>query len=216
MKSANVYTTEGIILEENLQNFKSTTKVNVNLKDENLTNEIFLNETLDGGYRYCRVVMEEIVDFIGRTGDTYFSQAIVKNEYDVFISIRDRRLICMAGKKSVDRIKKLFEEMLKVEFNLHSFNLEEITNNSSNIKKAKFSDLTIQTLTSSILQGNRINETEIFIELIENGEIRNITALYPFGNKDVSFLVSQGSILLYTALTKEEYLRLICELISLV
>lgn len=214
LKSARVFLIEDNFNNERLVNFEIENVENVNEVEETLRTRVFVNEQILGRYTHCRVVMDEIFDINGRAFNRNLSQVIVQNGYEVYIDNANGLLICLCSKKSAERIKVVFEQMLQSRYNNHIFDLNTIVYDCTNVKKAQFTNLTIQTLNSGMIKGNMVNDTEIFAEMLQNGDLSNIVVTYPFGMQDISISVSSsGSLLLYTNLSDEDFVQFIHELI---
>ncbi|MPM71250.1 hypothetical protein SDC9_118213 [bioreactor metagenome] len=215
LKSARVFLVQGNYNNERLNNFNIETIETVNEVEETLRTQVFVNEQILERYTHCRVVMDEIFDITGRAFNRNLSQVIVQNPYDVYIDNRNGLLICLCSKKSAERIKVVFEEMLDIQYENHIFDLNTIVYDCSNVKKAQFTNLTIQTLNSGMIKGNRVNDTEIFADMLQNGDLSNIVVTYPFGMQDISISVSaSGSLVLYTNLSDDDFVQFIDELIQ--
>lgn len=214
LKSARVFLIEDNFNNERLVNFDIESVESVNEVEETLRTRVFVNEEVLGRYTHCRVVMDEIFDINGRAFNRDLSQVIVQNGYEVYIDNTNGLLICLCSKKSAERIKIVFEQMLQSKYNNHIFDLNTIVYDCTNVKKAQFTNLTIQTLNSGMIKGNMVNDTEIFTEMLQNGELSNVVVTYPFGMQDISISVSSsGSLLLYTNLSDEDFVQFIHELI---
>ncbi|WP_083221908.1 hypothetical protein [Dehalobacter sp. TeCB1] len=110
----------------------------------------------------------------------------------------------------------MFQQSFNLSYIKHAFNLDDIINNSSNVKGAKFKNLTIQTINGSSLNGNRVNLTDIYDLMFQNGDLATVAVTYPFGAGEVSFSISDaGSIVLFSNLSDNEYIALIEELMNL-
>lgn len=189
----------------------------VNGVQETITSQLFVNEVIANNYTHCRVVLDEVVDLQVRALNTNLDQVIIQNSYEVYCNNDNRTIICLSDKKSSERIKKLFEASFNVAYNKHIFGLNDIVHESSNVKKAQFTNLKIQTINGGVLNGNRVDQTELYDEMLQNGVLSTIAVTYPFGaNGEVSFSVSNsGSIVLFSSLNTAECLELINELMNL-
>ena len=215
MKSAWVFFTNVGFTMEHLKNYSKEVKEKVNDVEELLKTQIFVNEEVLNRYTYCRVVMDEIIDISGRAFNKELQSVVVNNSYDVYVDNESGKIICLCSKQSVNFIKEVFEEMLKIRYSAYTFDLNSIINDSSNVKRAQFRNLSIQTLNSGMIKGNRVNDTEMFLDMLQNGDLSNIIVMYPFGNQDISISVSSsGSLLLYTHLQDSEFIQLIHNLIE--
>lgn len=214
LKSARVFLTQNNVENIKLDYYDNQRSETVNGVSETLRTEVFINEQILDRYTHCRVVMDELLDITGRAFNRELSQVIVRNPYDVYIDNNSGLLICLCNKKSAERIKIVFEEMLEFQYENHIFDLNTIVFECTNVKKAQFTNLTIQTLNSGMIKGNRVNDTEIFADMLQNGDLSNIVVTYPFGMQDISISVSvSGSLLLYTNLADEDFVQFIDQLI---
>lgn len=215
LKTTRVFLLEEKFSKSKLANFSQTTKAEVNGVEEELKTTIFVNENILDSYIHCRVVMDEIFDINGRAFNRNLAHVIVQSSYDVYVGSESGVLITLCNKKSSDRIKDIFQEMLGMTYVNYSFDLNTIVFDSSNVKKASFTNLTIQTLSSGIIKENKVNDTEIFEDMIQNGELTNIIVAYPFGMQDINISVSSsGSLILYTNLADEECIQFIHQLMN--
>lgn len=188
----------------------------VNGVQESIVSQLFINEVIANRFTNCRVVLDEIVDLQARALNQSLDQVIIQNSYEVYCNTDMTRIICLADKKRSDRIKLLFESSFNVSCNKHIFDLNDIVNESSNVKKAQFTNLTIQTINGGMLNGNRVDQTELYDEMIQNGHLSTIAVTYPFGVDEISFSVSSsGSIVLFSSLPVVECLELVNELMNL-
>lgn len=68
----------------------------------------------------------------------------------------------------------------------------------------------IETVQGSSLTGNRVTETDIYKLMLDAGELSNITVLYPFEDKEISFSISDsGSVVMLSNISDLELLDLI-------
>lgn len=97
-----------------------------------------------------------------------------------------------------------------------TINLDEIINTSNNVRKAQFKNVTIETVTGGMLNGDQVHNTELYGLMDRAGDLSTVAVVYPFLDKEISFSVSiYGSIVLYTNITYEECLELINDLFNL-
>lgn len=219
IKSARVFFAQDIqqltLDTKDTTNYLSEVTECVNGENETLKIQVFRNEIVLQNYIHYRVVMDEVLDIEGRVFNREFTQVVVQNAYDVYVDNNTKLLITLCNKKSAERIKCVFQEMLYVDYIDRLFDLDTIIFDSSNVKKAKFANLTIQTLSSGVVKGNRVNDTQIFDEMLHNGELTNIITAYPFCGQDISMSVSNsGSLIVYTSLSDVEIVELISQLLG--
>lgn len=217
MKAASLFVIEEK-LEEGfmLQNESYSTVQTINEVEESLTTQLFVNESTNNGYKHCVIVADEIVDVVARALQKNITQIIVQNSYDVYFKLDTGELIVLSGRKIADRAKELFQEKYNLNYSKHEFDMEEIINTASNVKGARFKDLTIQTIRNGVLSGNRVDETELYELMLQSGTLYNTTVSYPFGINEVTFSISNsGSIVLFSNLEDVSYLDLINDLSNL-
>ncbi|EUG46704.1 hypothetical protein O765_01393, partial [Staphylococcus aureus M0492] len=83
-------------------------------------------------------------------------------------------------------------------------------------RKAQFKNVTIETVTGGMLNGDQVHNTELYGLMDRAGDLSTVAVVYPFLDKEISFSVSiYGSIVLYTNITYEECLELINDLFNL-
>ena len=84
---------------------------------------------------------------------------------------------------------------------------------ASDVRKTQFRNVRIQTLSGSSLNGSRVNQTELYDLMYQNGELSTIAVTYPINNVEISFSVStSGSIVIFSTIENNEILTLIEEI----
>lgn len=144
------------------------------------------------------------------------SSVIVRNRYEAFYRLSDGNLVVYANKNAAQIIKDVFDEQFNLNYNARTIDLDEIKNKSNNVRKAQFKNVTIETVTGGMLNGDQVHNTELYGLMDKSGDLSTVAVIYPFLDKEISFSVSRyGSIVLYTTITYEECLELINELFDL-
>lgn len=185
----------------------------VNNVEERLTTQLFVNEDTRNGYQHCSVVADEIIDITARVLQQNINQIIIQNKYDAYFNKSTGSLIVLSGKKIADRVKEIFKTKFNLCYEKHEFNMEEIINNASNVRGVRFKDLTIETIRNGVLTGNRVDQTELYELMLNNGTLYNTTVKYVFGVTEITFSVSNtGSIVLFSNMEDVQYLDLLDEL----
>lgn len=217
MKASNIFMLKSDLKENfELTNQKTEHIEILNETEEKLTTQLFVNEEISNGYVHCRMVIDEIVDLSARAFNRNLTQLIVQNSYGVYFNTENGNLISLSNKKVADRAKEIFESSFQLKYDKHAFDLNEIMNNSSNVKGAKFKNLKIQTISGGQLNGNKVDETAIYDLMANNGELSTVILTYPFNYKDISFSISnKGSLVLYSTLEDSEYINLIEDLLAM-
>jgi len=217
MKAASLFILQANIPESfSLTNETYTETQIVNNVEERLVTQLFINEDTVNGYQHCSIVADEIIDVRARALQQYLTQIIIQNKYDAYFNKTTGSLVVLSGKKIADRVKDIFRTKFNLQYEKHEFNMEEIINNASNVRGARFKDLTIETIRNGVLTGNRVDQTELYELMLNNGTLYNTTVKYLFGVTEVTFSVSNnGSIVLFSNLDDIQYLDLLDELKNL-
>lgn len=208
MQSISVFMPSGLfdIKDNELKNLSKTSETTVNDVTETLNFELFVNEKI-GEFTRCRIRMDEVIPIKARVLNTDISELIVNNAYEVFISEESGILIVLANRKSADSIKEFISSEFHQTYERKIFDLTSIINDSSNVKRAQFRNLLIETINGSSLSGNRVTDTEMYDLMLNSGDLSTIAVVYPFNNIEVKFSISDsGSIVLFSKIEIEEIL----------
>ncbi|MCG2061725.1 hypothetical protein K4R08_06090 [Staphylococcus epidermidis] len=201
--------------EVDIKNLKTTRYENLNGVEEELTTELFVNEDV-GEYVRCNLVVDEPKSLQVRALGQNLNSVIVRNRYEAFYRQDDGNLVVYANKNAANIIKDVFNDEFELGYQARTIELEEIINTSNNVRRAQFKNVTIETVTGGMLNGDQVHNTEIYDLMDSSGDLSTVAVVYPFLDKEISFSVSKyGSILIYTTITYEECLELINDLFEL-
>lgn len=201
--------------EVDIKNLKTTRYENLNGVEEELTTELFVNEDV-GEYIRCNLVVDEPKSLQVRALGQNLNSVIVRNRYEAFYRQDDGNLVVYANKNAANIIKDVFNDEFELGYQARTIELDEIINTSNNVRRAQFKNVTIETVTGGMLNGDQVHNTEIYDLMDSSGDLSTVAVVYPFLDKEISFSVSKyGSILIYTTITYEECLELINDLFEL-
>lgn len=201
--------------EVDIKNLKTTRYENLNGVEEELTTELFVNEDV-GEYVRCNLVVDEPKSLQVRALGQNLNSVIVRNRYEAFYRQDDGNLVVYANKNAANIIKDVFNDEFELGYQARTIELDEIINTSNNVRRAQFKNVTIETVTGGMLNGDQVHNTEIYDLMDSSGDLSTVAVVYPFLDKEISFSVSKyGSILIYTTITYEECLELINDLFEL-
>ncbi|HDP1995643.1 TPA: hypothetical protein ACRVOW_001910 [Staphylococcus aureus] len=213
MQSIWVFESENSKVE--ISNITATRQKNLNGVNEDLTTELFVNEGV-GEYIRCNLVVDEPKSIQARALGKNLTSVILRNRYEAFYRPSDGNLVVYANKDAAHIIKDVFDEQFNLGYRERTINLDEIINTSNNVRKAQFKNVTIETVTGGMLNGDQVHNTELYGLMDRAGDLSTVAVVYPFLDKEISFSVSiYGSIVLYTNITYEECLELINDLFNL-
>lgn len=216
MQSISVFIPTGMfsLSEQGLKNLTKTSEATVNGMTETLNFELFVNETL-GEFTRCRIRMDEVIPLRARVLNTKINEVIVNNAYEIFVNEDNGILVILANRKSADNILEFMSAEFHQTYERKRFDLMSIINDSSNVKRAQFRNLLIETIHGSSLSGNRVTDTEMYDLMLNSGELSTIAVVYPFNNTEIKFSISDsGSIVLFSNIEIEEILDWISSLLS--
>ena len=198
-----------------IKNLKTTRYENLNGVEEELTTELFVNEDV-GEYVRCNLVVDEPKSLQVRALGQNLNSVIVRNRYEAFYRQDDGNLVVYANKNAANIIKDVFNDEFELGYQARTIELDEIINTSNNVRRAQFKNVTIETVTGGMLNGDQVHNTEIYDLMDSSGDLSTVAVVYPFLDKEISFSVSKyGSILIYTTITYEVCLELINDLFEL-
>lgn len=184
----------------------------LNGMDETFTTEVFINEQL-AQYKKCSFALDEEFKLKARALGQDLNAVVVRNIYDGYFNTENGSLIVFANKVSADNIANFMSSQFNLNYSKKVFNLETIMEEASDVRKTQFKNVTIQTLSGSSLNGSRVNQTELYDLMNQNGDLSTIAVTYPINNMEVSFSVSvSGSIVLFSNIENNEVLALIEDL----
>ncbi|KRN59873.1 hypothetical protein [Carnobacterium maltaromaticum] len=196
----------------NLINKETSEKRELNGTEETFKTEMFVNETISQ-YTRLAFAMDEEFKLKGKVFNQDITGVVIKNTYDGYFNNIDGTLILFANRSSADFISQFVSEEFNLNYTKKIFDLETIMRESSDVRKTQFKNVRIQTLSGSSLNGNRVNQTELYDLLNQNGELSQIAVTYPINNVDVSFSIStNGAIVLFSTMENIDILTLIEEL----
>lgn len=216
MQSISVFIPTGMfdLSDQGLKDLTKTSEETVNDVTETLTFELFVNEKL-GEFTRCRIRMDEVVPIRARVLNTKINELIVNNAYEIFVNEDNGTLIILANRKSADSIISFMSAEFHQTYKRNRFDLMSIINDSSNVKRAQFRNLLIETIHGSSLSGNRVTDTEMYDLMLNSGELSTIAVVYPFNNTEIKFSISDsGSIVLFSNIEIEEILDWVSSLLS--
>lgn len=216
MQSISVFIPTGMfrLSDQGLRNLTKTSEATVNGMTETLNFELFVNEKL-GEFTRCRIRMDEVIPLRARVLNTKINEVIVNNAYEIFVNEDNGILIILANRKSADNILEFMSAEFHQTYERKRFDLMSIINDSSNVKRAQFRNLLIETIHGSSLSGNRVTDTEMYDLMLNSGELSTIAVVYPFNNTEIKFSISDsGSIVLFSNIEIEEILDWVSSLLS--
>lgn len=171
-----------------LKNVSLSHEEKVSGQKEKLTTSLYVNQEMPG-YRKCVIAMDEVLKLNARVFNQKINEVVVQNSYDIYFKEDDNSLICMANKDSSDNIKDFLNKALNVNYNKKIFDLNIIMQNSNNVRRAQFKNLTIQTLSGSSISGDQVNSTDLYVTMSDGGTLSTIALSFPFNNREISFSV---------------------------
>ena len=165
----------------------------------------------------CKVFNSTYIDeefkIRARVLNTDVTAVVIKSTYEGYFNTEDGTLTLLATKVSADNICDFVSNQFGLDYNKKIFNLETIMDEASDVRKTQFRNVRIQTLSGSSLNGSRVNQTELYDLMYQNGELSTIAVTYPINNVEISFSVStSGSIVIFSTIENNEILTLIEEI----
>ncbi|MGX7048503.1 hypothetical protein RU86_GL000549 [Lactococcus piscium] len=214
MQSVSVYGVNGSLAFDNskIDDFTKKEEKVVSGHTEELSFQLFKNEMI-GTYTRCRIVMDEVFSLRARVFGQDTTEVIVNVEYDILIANETGKLIILANKKSCDKISEYISEEFGVNYQKIAYNLPRIIEDSTDVKKAQFRKVRIETIHGSSISGTRVTDTNVFKDFDGAGELSNIAVVYSVNGEEVSFSISDiGSIVIFSTITE---MQIIIDLIYL-
>lgn len=200
--------------DKDLKNIQTSRKEVINNNEESLEFQLFFNETI-GSYIRCHIRMEEPFAIEGRIGEQEISDVIITSTYEAFLNIENGIFLVLANKKSAEIINNQFHNFYSISSEKYMIDLQYIISESTNVKRAQFRRLTIETINGSSLSGNNVTDTELYRTMLDAGELSTIAVTYPYDRGDISFSISDsGSIVIFSTMTNEEILNFIKQLLE--
>lgn len=209
MQSVSVYETEKSINNSIFVDVEKDWIEKINGIDEELQFKLFVNETV-GDFIQCRISYDEIKSMKARALSTNIDAVIVTNIYEAFINIKTGLLVIFANRRSADEIYNLIGDAYNLSYNKKLFNLKEIIDKSTDVTKAQFRKLNIETINGSSLSGNQVTSTNVYQIMDGSGELSTVAVTYPYNNGEIKFSVSDvGSIVIFSTVEALGVLSLI-------
>lgn len=195
-----------------LENRSSSETRELNGTNETFSTEMFANETI-GNYTKISFAVDEEFKLRGRVFNADITGVVVKNTYDGYFNNVDGTLILFANRLSADTISDFVASEFQLNYTKKVFDLETIMDESSDVRKTQFKNVRIQTLNGSSLNGSRVNQTELYDLMYQNGDLSQIAVTYPINNVEISFSIStSGAIVIFSTMDNIGILTLIEEL----
>ncbi|MFP1647546.1 hypothetical protein [Enterococcus mundtii] len=195
-----------------LENRSSSETRELNGTNETFSTEMFANETI-GNYTKISFAVDEEFKLRGRVFNEDITGVVVKNTYDGYFNNVDGTLILFANRLSADTISEFVASEFQLNYTKKVFDLETIMDESSDVRKTQFKNVRIQTLNGSSLNGSRVNQTELYDLMYQNGDLSQIAVTYPINNVEISFSIStSGAIVIFSTMENIDILTLIEEL----
>ena len=214
MQAISVYEIGGLFNYDDitLENKSRSEERELNGTQEVFRTEMFVNET-NGNYVRCSFALDEEFKIRARVLNTDVTAVVIKSTYEGYFNTEDGTLTLLATKVSEDNICDFVSNQFGLDYNKKIFNLETIMDEASDVRKTQFRNVRIQTLSGSSLNGSRVNQTELYDLMYQNGELSTIAVTYPINNVEISFSVStSGSIVIFSTIENNEILTLIEEI----
>lgn len=201
-----------IFASPTLENRSSSETRELNGTNETFSTEMFANETI-GNYTKISFAVDEEFKLRGRVFNADITGVVVKNTYDGYFNNVDGTLILFANRLSADTISDFVASEFQLNYTKKVFDLETIMDESSDVRKTQFKNVRIQTLNGSSLNGSRVNQTELYDLMYQNGDLSQIAVTYPINNVEISFSIStSGAIVIFSTMDNIDILTLIEEL----
>lgn len=195
-----------------LSNKSSVENKELNGTEEEFKTEMFVNEVITN-YTRVSFALDEEFKLRGKVFNQDITGVVVKNSYDGYYNNVNGTLILFSNRISADTISEFVSEQFNLEYTKKIFNLETIMEESSDVRKTQFRNVRIQTLNGSSLNGSRVNQTELYDLMYQNGELSQIAVTYPINNVEISFSVStSGAIVIFSTMENVDILTLVEEI----
>lgn len=204
----------------NQENFEAPTLSNksrseireLNETQETFRTEMFVNETITN-YTKLSFAIDEEFKLRGKVFNQDITGVVVKNTYDGYFNNINGTLILFANRLSSDAISDFVSSEFNLNYTKKIFDLETIMDESSDVRKTQFKNVRIQTLNGSSLNGSRVNQTELYELMYQNGDLSQIAVTYPINNVEISFSIStSGAIVIFSTMENTDILTLVEEL----
>lgn len=180
--------------------------------EEKFKTEMFVNEIVSN-YTKLSFAVDEEFKLRGKVFNTDITGVVVKNTYDGYFNNLNGTLILFANRLSADFISEFVGLQFELSYRKKIFDLETIMDESSDVRKTQFKNVRIETLNGSSLNGSRVNQTDLYDLMRQNGELSQIAVTYPINNVEISFSIStSGAIVIFSTMTNMDILTLVEEL----
>lgn len=163
-------------------------------------------------YIKYELTCENIENVRGRacgTSDIFEQFISIRSSYVYYSSL----LNCMffhSKRAHFNQFCKTFDKAVEISYNKLSIDFKQIIDNqnSLNIRGIWFGNLLDANVHSLHLMGNKVENSDKYQKLLEEGDIKNITLVYDYKGKDVKIMVTQdGGIIFYDKITETDALK---------
>lgn len=193
----------------------------INDYQEQLQTYLIRNNLTTSGYRNFRIVTDKVYDQTVRVKGEVVRHVIMQETYQAYYKEENRRpdgigaLITLCRKEDSLKVKNILGTRCQMKLEPHSFDILRIIEQASDVRNARF-NVQIETVTSVSMRGTRVNDTQYYARMLQQGNIRAVIITFDMPNQTVTFRISvEGTILLYSQLNDNEILDLVEDLLNI-
>ncbi|WP_460293763.1 hypothetical protein [Clostridium tertium] len=180
----------------------------------NDTPKVELNKVTDikiNNYDKYKMTNENVEKIRGRAygNSEPFEEFISINYSDVYYSYDTKCLYFHSKKQLFNQFVKSFKKSVEVSYKTLTIDFKNIIDNqnSLDIKGIWFGNLLDTNVHSLLLMGNKVEESTKYQDLLNEGQVTNVTIVYKYNNKHLKIMITKdGGVIFYDNIAETDAL----------
>lgn len=184
-----------------LQRFNDSPIVELNL----------INDSIINKYDKYKMTSENIEKLTGRAygNSEPFEEFISINYSDVYYSYDTNCMYFHSKKQLFNQFEKLFKRAVEMNYKKVNIDFKNIIDNqnSLDIKGIWFGNLLDTNVRSLLLMGNKVEESTKYQDLLNEGQVTNVTIVYKYNNEHLKIMITKdGGVIFYDNIAETDAL----------
>jgi hypothetical protein len=222
MQSINIYDLKNQEFnpENEVRAFENEEQQFINDFNEKLRTFLIENNVTPNCYKNFMVVTDKVYNQTVRVKGEVVRQVIMQESYQAYYRENAQSkpigaLVTLCKTEDAEKVKGILESQFNLQFDQHTFDILRIIQSASDVRKANFK-VKIETVNSVSMGGTRVDCTEYYSRMLQQGNLRAVIITYDMPNQTVTLRISvEGNILLYNQIDNTEVLDLVEQLLAI-
>lgn len=173
--------------------------------------DLVFNNSIIYNFDKYKMTSENIEKLKGRAYGNLepFDEFISINYSDVYYSHNTNCLYFHSKKQFFNQFEKTFRNSSEISYNKINIDFKEIINNQNalDIKGIWFGNLLDANVRSQVLMGNKVDASNKYLELLNEGDITNLTLIYQYKDEQLKIMITKdGGVIFYDKLEETDAL----------